>query len=84
MNLIKEVDGQSSAVLILSTTLLDESLNRSGIAKKLNVSSGAIGRSLNRLLDDGFIEMENNKYYMPNFVFKAWLKNEYRTRGIFI
>ncbi|WP_458402759.1 winged helix-turn-helix transcriptional regulator [Methanobrevibacter sp.] len=84
MNLIKEVDGQSSAVLILSTTLLDESLNKSGIAKKLNVSSGAIGRSLNRLLDDGFIEMENNKYYMPNFVFKACLKNEYRTRGIFI
>ena len=65
------------------TTLLDESLNRSGIAKKLNVTSGAIGRSLNRLLDNGFIEMENNKYYMPNFVFKAWLKNEYRTKGVY-
>jgi len=45
------------------TTLLDESLNRSGIAKKLNVTSGAIGRSLNRLLDNGLIEMGNNKYY---------------------
>ena len=65
------------------TTLLDESLNRSGIAKKLNVTSGAIGRSLNRLLDNGFIEMENNKYYMPNFVFKAWLKNEYQTKGVY-
>ena len=65
------------------TTLLDESLNRSGIAKKLNVTSGAIGRSLNRLLDNGFIEMENNKYYMPNFVFKAWLKNEYKTKGVY-
>ena len=65
------------------TTLLDESLNRSGIAKKLNVTSGAIGRSLNRLLDNGFIEMENNKYYMPNFVFKTWLKNEYKTKGVY-
>lgn len=65
------------------TTLLDESLNRSGIAKKLNVTSGAIGRSLNRLFDNGFIEMENNKYYMPNFVFKAWLKNEYQTKGVY-
>ena len=67
----------------IQTTLLDESLNRSGIAKKLNVTSGAIGRSLNRLLDNGFIEMENNKYYMPNFVFKAWLKNEYQTKGVY-
>ena len=65
------------------TALVDESLNRSGIAKKLNVTSGAIGRSLNRLLDNGFIEMENNEYYMPNFVFKAWLKNEYKTKGVY-
>lgn len=65
------------------TTLLDEPLNRSGIAKKLNVTSGAIGRSLNRLLDNGLIEMENNTYYMPNFVFKAWLKNEYKTKGVY-
>ena len=65
------------------TTLLDEPLKRSGIAKKLNVTSGAIGRSLNRLQDNGLIEMENNTYYMPNFVFKAWLKNEYRTKGVY-
>ena len=65
------------------TTLLDESLNRSGIAKKLNVTSGAIGRSLNRLQDNGLIEMENNNYYMPDFVFKAWLKNEYKTKGVY-
>lgn len=65
------------------TTLLDEPLNRSGIAKKLNVTSGAIGRSLNRLLDNDLIEMENNTYYMPNFVFKAWLKNEYKTKGVY-
>lgn len=65
------------------TALLDEPLNRSGIAKKLNVTSGAIGRSLNRLLDNGLIEMENNTYYMPNFVFKAWLKNEYKTKGVY-
>ncbi|WP_458454876.1 AAA family ATPase [Methanobrevibacter sp.] len=65
------------------TALLDDSLNRSGIAKKLNVTSGAIGRSLNRLLDIGLIEMENNIYYMPNFVFKAWLKNEYKMKGVY-
>ena len=65
------------------TALLDDSLNRSRIAKKLNVTSGAIGRSLNRLLDIGLIEMENNTYYMPNFVFKAWLKNEYKMKGVY-
>lgn len=65
------------------TALLDDSLNRSGIAKKLNVTSGAIGRSLNRLLDIGLIEMENNIYYMPSFVFKAWLKNEYKMKGVY-
>lgn len=65
------------------TALLDDSLNRSGIAKKLNVTSGAIGRSLNRLLDIGLIEMESNVYYMPNFVFKAWLKNEYKMKGVY-
>ena len=65
------------------TALLDDSLNRSRIAKKLNVTSGAIGRSLNRLLDIGLIEMENNTYYMPNFVFKAWLKNEYEMKGVY-
>ncbi len=65
------------------TALLDDSLNRSGIAKKLNVTSGAIGRSLNRLLDIGLIEMESNIYYMPNFVFKAWLKNEYKMKGVY-
>jgi hypothetical protein len=27
--------------------------------------------------------MENNKYYMPNYVFKAWLKNEYKTKGVY-
>lgn len=63
--------------------ILDDSLNRSRIAKKLNVTSGAIGRSLNRLLDIGLIEMENNIYYMPNFVFKAWLKNEYKMKGVY-
>lgn len=65
------------------TTLLDDDLNRSGIAKTLNVSSGAIGRSLNRLFDKGLIEMENNNYYFSNHVFKAWLKNEYKRKGVY-
>ena len=53
------------------TTLLDGPLNKSGIAKKLNVTSGAIGRSLNTLLDKGLVEMENMQYYVPNSVFIA-------------
>ena len=65
------------------TTLLDDSLKRSDIAKKLEVTSGGIGRSLNNLQDKGLIEMENNMYYMPNSVFRAWLKNEYRIKGVF-
>ena len=65
------------------TTLLDDSLIRSEIAKKLNVTSGAIGRSINKLLDIGLIEMENNEYYMSNFVFKAWLINEFKTKGVY-
>lgn len=65
------------------TTLLDGPLNKSGIAKKLNVTSGAIGRSLNTLLDKGLVEMENMQYYVPNSVFIAWLKNEYKMKGVY-
>ena len=65
------------------TTLLDGSLNKSGIAKQLNVTSGAISRSLNTLHDNGLVEMENMQYYVPNSVFKAWLKNEYMMKGVY-
>lgn len=65
------------------TTLIDDSLNRSQIAKRLNVTSGAIGRSLNRLQENGLIELEHNNYYMPSSVFKAWLKNEYKIKGVY-
>lgn len=65
------------------TTLLDGPLNKSGIAKELNVTSGAISRSLNTLQDNGLVEMENMKYYVPNSVFRAWLKNGYEMRGVY-
>ena len=65
------------------TTLLDGSLNKSGIAKELNVTSGAISRSLNTLQDNGLVEMENMQYYVPNSVFRAWLKNEYKMKGVY-
>ena len=65
------------------TALLDGPLNKSRIAKKLNVTSGAIGRSLNILLDKGLVEMENMQYYVPNSVFRAWLKNEYKLKGVY-
>ena len=65
------------------TTLLDGSLNKSGIAKELNVTSGAISRSLNTLLDNGLVEMENMQYFLPNSVFRAWLKNEYKMKGVY-
>ena len=65
------------------TTLLDKPLQRKEIAEKIGVKSGAIGRSLNRLQDKGLIELENNKYHMPNSVFKAWLKNEYKIKGVY-
>ena len=65
------------------TTLLDGPLNKSGIAKELNVTSGAICRSLNTLQDNGLVEMENMQYYVPNSVFRAWLKNGYEMRGVY-
>ncbi len=65
------------------TTLLDGPLNKSGIAKELNVTSGAISRSLNTLQDNGLVEMENMQYYVPNSVFRAWLKNGYEMRGVY-
>ena len=65
------------------TTLLDKPLKRSQIAQKLNVTSGTIGRSLNSLQNNGFIEMENKDYYIPNSVFKAWLKNEFKIKGVY-
>lgn len=65
------------------TALLNGPLNRSGIANKLNITSGAIGRSLKRLYENGLIEMENKNYYIPHFVFKAWIKNEFKTKGVY-
>ena len=65
------------------TTLLDTSLKRSKIAENIEVTSGAIGRSLNKLQDNGLIEREDDKYYVPNSIFKAWLKNEYKIKGVY-
>lgn len=27
--------------------------------------------------------MENKNYYIPHFVFKAWIKNEFKTKGVY-
>ena len=65
------------------TTLVDKALRRVDIAKKLNVTSGAIGNSLNSLIDSVLIESDGKYFNITDNIFKAWLKNEYDKKGVF-
>ena len=65
------------------TKKLEKPLKRVEIAKNLNVTSGSISSPLNKLLDLALLDFENEKYQISDFIFKAWLKNEYEKRGVF-
>ena len=58
------------------STLADKPLKRVEIAKKLNVTSGSLSRSLNNLLNKVIIEYSNNKYEITDSIFKYWVLNE--------
>ena len=58
-------------------------MRRVDIAKKLNVTSGAIGNSLNSLIDSVLIESVGKYFNITDNIFKAWLKNEYDKKGVF-
>ena len=65
------------------TALVDEPLKRIDIARKLEVTSGAIGGSLNSLQDKGLIELDEGKYNISDSVLRRWLKNEYDNKGVY-
>ena len=65
------------------TTLVDKALRRVDIAKKLNVTSGAIGNSLNSLIDSVLIESDGKYFNITDNIFKDFLKNEYDKKGVF-
>lgn len=64
-------------------SLVDKPLRRVDIARKLGVKSGALGRSLNSLVDHVLIELDGNQYHIIDKIFQAWLKSEYDKRGVF-
>ena len=63
-------------------SLVDKPLRRVDIARKLEVSSGALGRSLNSLKHD-LIELKQNHYHIKDNIFRLWLKSEYDKKGVF-
>ncbi len=63
------------------TTLIETPLQRIEIAKKLGITSGAIGNSLKKLQNKNLIELDKNKYKIYDSIFKEWLKNEYKEKG---
>ncbi|MBR3214136.1 MAG: ATP-binding protein, partial [Methanosphaera sp.] len=63
------------------TALVDKPLRRIEIAKKLNVTSGAIGASLKRLQNETLIELNNGQYQIYDSIFRTWLKMEYEEKG---
>ena len=63
-------------------SLIDKPLRRVDIARKLEVSSGALGRSLNSLKHD-LIELKQNHYHIKDNIFRLWLKSEYDKKGVF-
>ena len=63
------------------TTLIETPLQRIEIAKKLGITSGAIGNSLKTLQNKNLIELDKNKYKIYDSIFKEWLKKEYEEKG---
>lgn len=63
------------------TALVEKPLRRIEIAKKLGVTSGAIGASLKTLQNKILIELDNDKYCIYDQIFKTWLKKEYEEKG---
>lgn len=63
------------------TSLVEKPLKRIEIAKKLGVTSGAIGASLKTLVNKTLIELDKDGYHIYDSIFKAWLKKEYEEKG---
>lgn len=83
INLINDWKNLSKQEQKIITTLLDEPLRRVDIAKKLDVTSGGIGGSLNNLLNNGLIKYEKSRYLVSDNILIAWLKGEYDRKGVY-
>ncbi|AMK15245.1 hypothetical protein [Methanobrevibacter olleyae] len=65
------------------TTLVYEPLKRIDIARRLDLTSGAIAGSLNSLQDKVLIELDECKYNISDSVLRMWLRNEYEKKGVY-
>lgn len=66
------------------TALIDKPLQRIVIAEKVEKTSGSLSRSLNRLQKSGLIEtVSTGVYTISEPILKAWLKKEYKEKGVF-
>ena len=83
INLINDWKNLSKQEQKIITTLLDGPLRRVDIAKKLDVTSGGIGGSLNNLLNNGLIKYEKSRYLVSDNILIAWLKGEYDKKGVY-
>ena len=63
------------------TALIEKPLRQIEIANKLEVTSGAIGASLKKLLNKTLIELDNDGYHIYDSIFEAWLKKEFEEKG---
>lgn len=61
--------------------IVEKPLKRIEIARKLGVTSGAIGSSLKTLQNRTLIELDNGVYRIYDSIFRAWLKKEYDEKG---
>lgn len=62
-------------------SLIDEPKRRKDIAKDLNVTSGSLSNSLNKLQDLSLIYYENESYVLSEPLLALWLKNKYLEKG---
>lgn len=62
-------------------TLIDNPLKRIEIAKKLDVTSGSLSNSLNKLQDINLIRFTNGYYEIAEPLLKRWLETEYQKKG---
>ncbi len=64
--------------------LLKKPLKRIEIAKKLEITSGSLGKPLKKLQDNVLIEInENGKYKIVDPILKDWLNSSYQKNGVY-
>lgn len=80
INLWNRLTNKEKNIII---TLIDKPKRRKEIANELNVTTGSLSYSLNKLQNLALIKYENEKYVLSEPLLGRWLKKNYEEKGIY-